>query len=80
MTKKKIEEITPVAPKRPALVTKENLRLIAPGLFLYLDAGDLSECHDPASFKCQQSKNYGVRPGDVIICKNLQQAILVVVK
>lgn len=61
-------------------VTRDNFGLIAPGLYSYSHEGKVEECQEEGAFKCVQAKNYGVRAGDVVLCKNKDEAVLVVVK
>lgn len=61
-------------------VNRESLTFVGPGLFMYQHDGDVSDCEAPGAFQCIQSKNLGMRVGDVVICKNDKEAINVVVQ
>ena len=61
-------------------VSRDNFSTVCPGVFKYDHAGKVEECEDERAFQCVQAKNYGVRTGDIVICKDGEKAILVVVK
>lgn len=73
LTKKEIKECK-------IKVTRDNFTMSTPGLYMYTHEGEVSECKHAEAFKCMQSKNYGVRKGDVVLCKNAKEAVLIVVQ
>lgn len=63
------------------ILTRTNLTLVVPGVFRYHhDEAGLAVCKSKHAFHGEMAKNFGVRVGDVIICSNKSEAILVVVQ
>lgn len=80
-TKTKTEKTEKVEKKEVVIeVNRDNFALVAPGIYSYEAKGDVDDCKAKGAFKCVQSKNFGVRPGDIVICKDKEKAIFVVVK
>ncbi len=58
------------------ILTRENLILIGPGLWVYThDEKGLSACEGKTAFKGQMATNFGVRPGDAIICGSIEGGV-----
>jgi hypothetical protein len=71
--------VEPVAPKPSLVIDRNNLNLISAGFFSY-KAKDLLACKEPGAFTAINAKNFGIRSGDIILCSNESEAVLVVVK
>lgn len=69
------EELKPFLP-----INRDNLTFITANLWRYHHKGELKECTLDHAFKSVAAKDFSIRDGDVVICSNEKEAILVVVK
>ena len=65
--------------KKVSKFNREGLTYLNHGLFSY-KAESLEECKDKDFFNCADSRNLGVRSGDVVIVTTKEKAELIVVK
>jgi hypothetical protein len=61
------------------ILTRSNITLLVPGVFRYHHDGALSQCKTKHAFHGEMAANFGIRVGDLILCSNKTDAIMVVV-
>ena len=62
------------------ILTRANLTFVVPGLWIYTHDGALSDCKAKTAFHGQMAKEFNMRVGDVVVCKNASEAVLVVIQ